>query len=111
MNELPAAGVMRVIGPQSIGAGFLVTAGGLIVTCAHVLAGSAPGATVDVEPHTGRQPLKATVVLLENPPDVAVLQLAAEIPQEAAVLPLGRSPQDQDRRQGFAYLRLSAGAT
>lgn len=110
MNELPAAGVVRVVGPEIAGAGFLVTAGGLIVTCAHVLAGAAPGATVRVEPHAGRRPLEATVVLLENPPDVAVLQLTTEAPPEAAVLPLGRSPQDDgDRRQGlltFGYPRV-----
>lgn len=113
MNELPAAGVMRVVGPESTGAGFLVTASGLIVTCAHVLAGAAPGATVRVEPQAGGEPLEATILLLQDPPDVAVLQLTAEVPREATVLPLGRSPQGQDRRQGlltFGYPRVRAEA-
>ncbi len=47
---LPAAGV-RVAGLEEADAGSLVSAGGLIATCAHVLAGCAPGATVSIEPH------------------------------------------------------------
>ena len=78
--ELPAAGVVRVVGPEEAGAGFLVSASGLIVTCAHVLAGCAPGAIVRVEPHVGRLSLSATVDLLQDPPDVAVLRLAAPVP-------------------------------
>jgi hypothetical protein len=51
MDELPAAGVVRVAGPDGAGTGFLVSGNGLIVTCAHVIAGAAPGATVMAEPH------------------------------------------------------------
>ena len=90
--ELPAAGVVRVVGPEEAGAGFLVSASGLIVTCAHVLAGCAPGATVSIEPHVDRRSLPATVDLLQDPPDVAVLRLTAPVPPEVVVLPLGRSP-------------------
>ena len=97
MSDLPAAGVVRVVRPEGSGAGFLVSAsdGVRIVTCAHVLAGCVPGDTVHVEPHADPRPLEATIVLLQDPPDVAVLKLTAEVPPEAAVLPLGRSPQNQ----------------
>jgi hypothetical protein len=91
--DLPAAGVVRVVGPEEAGAGFLVSASGLIVTCAHVLAGCAAGATVSIEPHIVRRSLPATVDLLQDPPDVAILRLTAPIPSEAVVLPLGRSPR------------------
>jgi len=111
VNEPPAAGVVRVDGPEGAGTGFLVSASGLIVTCAHVLAGAAPGDSVSVKPHADRRPLKATVVLLEDPPDVAVLRLTAPVPPEVAVLPLGRSPRS--RRQGlltFGYPQVRAEA-
>jgi WD40 repeat protein len=112
VSEVPAAGVVRVIGPEGAGTGFLVSASGLIVTCAHMLAGSAPGAIVRVEPHAGRGPLPATVALLQDPPDVAVLQLTGEVPQEVAVLPLGRSPRNPRqglRTFGYPQLRPEAG--
>ena len=95
--ELPAAGVVRVVGPEDAGAGFLVSASGLIVTCAHVLSGCAPGATVSIEPHADRRSLLAIVDLLQDPPDVAVLRLTAPAPPEAVVLPLGRSPRTRSR--------------
>src|SRR5208337_2124743 len=91
--ELPAAGVVRIVGPEEAGAGFLVSDSGLIVTCAHVLAGCVPGATVSIEPHVDRRSLPATVDLLQDPPDVAVLRLIAPVPPGAVVLPLGRSPR------------------
>lgn len=69
MSELPAAGVLRVVGREGAGAGFLASDSGLIVTCAHVLAGSVPGETVWVEPHGRLGPLSATVALLQDPPD------------------------------------------
>ena len=68
-----------MVGPEEAGAGFLVSASGLIVTCAHVLAGCAPGALVSIEPHVARRPLSATVDLLQDPPDVAVLRLTAPV--------------------------------
>ena len=110
--ELPAAGVVRVVGPEEAGAGFLVSASGLIVTCAHVLAGCAPGATVSIEPHVDRRSLPATVDLLQDPPDVAVLRLTAPVPPEAMVLPLGRSPKTPQpglRTFGYPQMRPEAG--
>jgi WD40 repeat protein len=116
MNELaaglPAAGVVRVVGPGGAGAGFLVSANGLIVTCAHVLVGCGVGATVSIEPHVDRQALAANVDLLQDPPDVAVLRLTAPVPAEAVVLPLGRSPrvpQPGLRTFGYPQLRSQAG--
>ena len=110
--ELPAAGVVRVIGPEDAGAGFLVSASGLIVTCAHVLAGCATGATVSIEPHVDRRSLPATVDLLQDPPDMAVLRLTAPAPPEAVVLPLGRSPRGPQpglRTFGYPGWRPEAG--
>ena len=110
--ELPAAGVVRVVGPEEAGAGFLVSASGLIVTCAHVLFGCAPGATVSVEPHVARQSFPATVDLLQDPPDVAVLRLTGPVPPEVLVLPLGRSPRTSQpglRTFGYPQIRSEAG--
>ena len=110
--ELPAAGVVRVVGPEEAGAGFLVSASGLIVTCAHVLVGCAAGATVSIEPHAGHRSLPATVDLLQNPPDMAVLRLTASVPPEVLPLPLGRSPttpQPGLRTFGYPRLRPEAG--
>jgi WD40 repeat protein len=110
--ELPAAGVVRVVGPEEAGAGFLVSASGLIVTCAHVLAGCAPGATVSIEPHVGRRSLAAIVGLLQDPPDVAVLRLIAPVPPEVVALPLGRSPKSPQpglRTFGYPQVRPEAG--
>ena len=110
--ELPAAGMVRVVGPEEAGAGFLVSASGLIVTCAHVLAGCVPGATVGIEPHVDRRSLPATVDLLQDPPDVAVLRLTAPVPPEAMVLPLGRSPRTPQpglRTFGYPQMRPEAG--
>jgi WD40 repeat protein len=112
MNEPPAAGVVRVAGRESTGAGFLVSSTGLIVTCAHVLAGYEPGDAVRVEPHVDRRPLAATVVLLQDPPDVAVLQLIDRVPPGAAVLSLGRSPRTPQpglRTFGYPQMRPDAG--
>lgn len=111
MNELaaglPAAGVVRVVGPEEAGAGFLVSASGLIVTCAHVLAGCVPGATVGIEPHACCWSLPATVDLLRDPPDVAVLRLIAPVPSEVMVLPLGRSPRTpQPGLRTFGYPQM-----
>ena len=116
--ELPAAGVVRVVGPKEAAAGFLVSDSGLIVTCAHVLVGCAPGATVNIEPHVDRRPLPATVDLLKDPPDVAVLRLTAPVPPEAVALPLGRSPmpspagkppQPDLRTFGYPQMKPEAG--
>jgi WD40 repeat protein len=110
--ELPAAGVVRVVGPEEAGAGFLVSTSGLIVTCAHVLAGWVPGATVSIEPHVDRRSLSATVELLRDPPDVAVLQLIPPVPPDAVVLQLGLSPKTSRpglRTFGYPEMRPEAG--
>ena len=110
--ELPAAGVVRVVGPKEVGAGFLVSASGLIITCAHVLSGCAPGATVSIEPHVDRRSLLAIVDLLQDPPDVAVLRLTAPVSPDVLVLPLGRSPRTPQpglRTFGYPQMRPETG--
>jgi WD40 repeat protein len=116
MNEraagLPAAGVVRVVGPEEAGAGFLVSPSGLIVTCAHVLIGCVPGATVSIKPYVDGQSLQATVELLQDPPDVAVLRPTAPVPSEVLALPLGRSPETERRSLrtfGYPQIRPEAG--
>src|SRR5690348_7979614 len=116
MNELaaglPAAGGVRVVGPDGAGAGFLVRPSGLIVTCAHVLAGCGPGATVSIEPYVDGRSLQATVELLRGPPDVAVLRPTAPVPPEVLALPLGRSPETERqglRTFGYPQIRSVAG--
>ena len=105
--ELPAVGVVRVVGPEENGAGFVVSASGLIVTCAHVLVGCATGATVRIEPHAIRRSLSATVDLLQDPPDVAVLRLTDPVPPEVRVLLLGRSPRTpQPGLRTFGYPQM-----
>ena len=103
--------MVRVVGPEQVGAGFLVSASGLIVTCAHVLAGCAVGDTVNVEPHVARRLLSATVDLLQDPPDVAVLRLTT-VPRKVLALPLGRSPRTPQpglRTFGYPQVRSEAG--
>src|SRR5271166_3484594 len=110
--ELPAAGVVRVVGPKEVGVGFLVSASGLIITCAHVLSGCAPGATVSIEPHVDRRSLLAIVDLLQDPPDVAVLRLTAPVSPDVLVFPLGRSPRTPQpglRTFGYPQMRPETG--
>ena len=101
-----SAGVVRVDGPEHVGAGFVASANGLIVTCAHLLAGCVPGDTVSIVPHVTRQPLLATVELLRDPPDVAVLQLTTPLPPEVTVLQLGQSPGRQSGLYTFGYPKI-----
>ena len=69
--DLPAAGVVRVVGPQEAGTGFLVSASGLIVTCAHVLAAAPPApacASSRTSPASpGRRPSNCSRILLMWP--------------------------------------------
>jgi WD40 repeat protein len=110
--ELPAAGVVRVVGPEDAGAGFLVSDSGLIVTCAHVLTGCVPGDTVGIKPYVDGRSLQAIVELLRDPPDVAVLRPTAPVPPEVLALPLGRSPETERRGLrtfGYPQIRPEAG--
>lgn len=107
-----AAGVVRVVAPEHAGTGFVASANGLIVTCAHLLAGCVPGDTVSIVPNATRQPLQATIELLRDPPDVAVLQLTAPLPPEVAILRLGPSPATARsglHTFGYPKLRPEAG--
>ena len=85
-----------------------MSAKGLIVTCAHLLPGCTRGAIVRVEPHINDEPLSAEVVLLQDPPDVAVLRLTGTVPPDAVVLRLGRSPTTLPRPglRTFGYPRV-----
>jgi len=107
-----ASGVVLVAHADEAGAGFVVSSSGLILTCAHLLRGCALGDSVRIVPHATRQPLNATIQLLRDPPDVALLQLTTPFPREVAVLPLGRSPgapQSALRTFGYPLLRPEAG--
>lgn len=90
-SALPNAGIVRVVGRQLTGTGFVVSPRGAILTCAHVLAGSAVGDRVTVVPHVDRRELSATVEVLHDPPDLAVLRLSTSLPPDLVVLPLGTS--------------------
>jgi glycosyltransferase involved in cell wall biosynthesis len=87
------AGVVRVDGPEGVGTGFVASSNGLIVTCAHLLVGCIRGDIVNVLHDASRQPLQATVEVIRDPPDVAILKLEVALPPEVAVLPLGPSPR------------------
>jgi len=111
--ELPTAAMVRVAGPGQVGAGFFASADGLIVTCAHLLPGCPRGTIVTVEPHVSGEPRPAEVVLIQDPPDVAVLRLTGTVPPDAVALQLGQSPQTWPRpglrTLGYPQVRLEAG--
>ena len=95
----PRAAVVRVVDKAgtTAGTGFLVTADGLVVTCAHVVAGagSGPNGIVEVRFVLAGQPSTARVLpdLWRDPDaeDVALLQLVDAVPGEAEPLILRRA--------------------
>jgi glycogen synthase len=112
LTKLPDAGVVRVVGPQAAGTGFVVSPRGRILTCAHLLAGCAVGDSVTVEPLVSQQGLQAVVELLQDPPDLAVLRISSSLPPELVVLPLGESSELTGKRLrtvGYPRLRRKEG--
>ena len=82
---------------DTVGAGFVLNANGLIATCAHVVhdAGSGPGKTVNIVFLHNGQPATATVLkgAWRSPEsiDIAILQVDSALPKGIAPLPLGSS--------------------
>jgi len=114
-----ASGIVRILGPKqdqgksgtvltTAGTGFLVTADGLIATCAHVVAGFAAGigARVELVFQTTGEQHSATVVSWAEPEaqDVAILRLDRPPPLPAISLPLsGSSAADGDAFRTFGF--------
>jgi WD40 repeat protein len=95
----PRSGIVCVIDPRdrALGSGFLLTAEGLIATCAHVvaLAGAAPGGWVEVAFLRGGGPGRARVEPefwrdVEGE-DVALLRWEGDLPEQVTPLPLRRA--------------------
>ena len=107
-DEIVADGVVKVIGPNSAGTGFVASWSGLIVTCAHLLAGCDRGDVVKVVPHATGQQIPAVIELLLDPPDVAVLQLLDRMPDEVAVLPVSTHPAERETGCAASATRASA---
>jgi energy-coupling factor transporter ATP-binding protein EcfA2 len=80
-----------------VGTGFVVSADGLIATCAHVVrdAGGGPGDTIDLAFHATGDEGRATAELEwwtePNAQDVAILRLKGTLPEGIAALRLGSS--------------------
>lgn len=92
-------GIVRILDSnnQTAGAGFVLTAEGLIATCAHVVesAGARPGDTVSLVFHLTGDEATATVEpegwRAPEVEDIAVLRLNRPLPSGVMPLPLGRS--------------------
>ena len=103
-----SAGVVRVDSRSDTGTGFVASADGLIVTCAHLFSDTDLGKIVDVVPHATGNPIEAIVIELKYSPDVAVLQIAeGTLPGGVQVLRLGSSPRNPERElRTFGYPKL-----
>ena len=111
-RERPAAGVVRVIGPVADGTGFVTGDGTLVVTSAHTVVGVRKGEPVDVVPHGTHHPVTATLVLDDEPTDVAVLELPQHTAGPLVALPLAGGaarPGDALRTFGYPNVRATAG--
>ena len=78
------SGIVCIVGGRHIGTGFVVTAGGLILTCAHVLGSSMPEKAWVVFQGTGEE--REATVLAEgrhaiDAEDVAVLRVSGALPE------------------------------
>jgi WD40 repeat protein len=95
----PRDGIVRILDRRgaTVGSGFLLTADGLIATCAHVaeLAAVGPGDTIDVEfLRAARRGSALAEPEFWRPPDredVALLRWAGEVPERATPLLLRRA--------------------
>jgi HEAT repeat protein len=106
------AGIVRILAPggTTAGTGFVVTAGGLIATCAHVVsaAGAGPGDVVRVVFYATGKEREAQVESAwwrgANTQDVAILCLDGSLPKEAAPLDLGAAEESADHAfRAFGY--------
>jgi S1-C subfamily serine protease len=88
------SGIVRIVSGRHIGTGFVVTADGLILTCAHVLGSSMPEKAGVV--FLGSGEVREAMVLAEewravDAEDVAVLRVCGTLPEGVQPLPLGSS--------------------
>ncbi len=86
--------IVRIVSGRHIGTGFVVTADGLILTCAHVLGSSRPEKARVVFLGSGEE--REATVLAEgwhavDAEDVAVLRVSGTLPEGVQLLPLGSS--------------------
>lgn len=89
--EAVKTGVFTVFGQQGKGSGFLVDARGLVLTNAHVLAGT-DDASVQLNATTK---VRAVILAVDKTRDVAVLAIAPGLVSSSAVLPLADgTPQE-----------------
>src|SRR5712692_1179841 len=88
------SGIVRIVSGRHIGTGFVVSADGLILTCAHVLGSSMPEKAGVVFLGSGEE--RDATVLAEgwrafDAEDVAVLRVCGSLPEGVQPLPLGSS--------------------
>src|SRR6266849_5779704 len=88
------SGIVRIVSGRHIGTGFVVSADGLILTCAHVLGSSMPEKARVVFQGSGEE--REATVLAEgwrpvDAEDVAVLSVSGALPEDVQPLPLGSS--------------------
>jgi WD40 repeat protein len=101
-----ASGLIRVLtkNGDTAGAGFVLTEGGLLATCAHVLdiAGAHPGDSIQVVAQATDDTLVATVVeqywRSAGAEDIAILQCQCPLPPKVVALALGSSSASYGHR-------------
>jgi hypothetical protein len=90
----PDACTVRITDPQgkTLGTGFLVSADGRVVTCAHVIKGTEPRAAFP-----GSEPCPAQIMATDEVHDVTVLQVEGALPAGVEPARLGRSTDGRYR--------------
>jgi hypothetical protein len=105
MPRDPRAGIVRILhaAGDTVGTGFVVSADGLVATCAHVVrdAGAGPGDTIGLVFHATSDEGQATVEPAwwtePDAEDVAILRVEGALPEGIAVARLGRSAGAEDQ--------------
>src|SRR5438128_919895 len=101
MATMFIAGIVCVLDTSGnpAGTGFVVSASGLIATCAHVISESQPDRVLLVF-HATQEQREATVLQeywhAQTAEDIAILQLDGDLPQGVIPLPLGLATGTED---------------